>query len=122
MSDDEEMDAVIAGLRAQFRARLKADAATIRDAVRELAQDGTVDERRAALKRLLSAAHRLSGSAASFGFEAIGNAATPIEEMLRAVLAAGGALALPATLQPQVSDLVALCDAVKGEEDSPQRQ
>jgi len=122
MSDDEEMDAIIAGLRAQFRVRLKVDAATMRRATHELAQDGTVEARQAALKQLLGAVHRLSGSAASFGFEAIGNAATPIEEALRTVLSAGGPLAIPPTLQAQMSDLVALCDAVKDEEDSPQRQ
>jgi chemotaxis protein histidine kinase CheA len=121
MSDDEEMDEVMAGLRAQFRARLKVDGDVMRTAWRALAAVTSVDARRAALKQLLGAAHRLSGSAASFGFAPIGDAATPVEEALRAVLDPGGALALPATLAPLVGELLALCDAAKPEEDSPPR-
>jgi chemotaxis protein histidine kinase CheA len=122
MSDDHEMDQVMAGLRAQFRLRLKVDGDIMRDAVRALAAETSVDARRAALKQLLGAAHRLSGSAASFGFAPIGDAATPVEEALRAVLDPGGALALPATFAPLVGELLALCDAAKPEEDSPPRQ
>jgi HPt (histidine-containing phosphotransfer) domain-containing protein len=118
MSDDGEIDEVIAALRALFRVRLTTDAATMRDALDELARDGAVEQRHAALKRVLAAAHRLSGSAASFGFDAIGNAATPVEEELRAVLAAGGQLAVPATLRTQVGGLVALCDAEKSDDPS----
>jgi HPt (histidine-containing phosphotransfer) domain-containing protein len=122
MSDDDEIDEVIAGLRAQFRLRLKVDGDAMRDALRALAAETSVDARRAALKQLLGAAHRLSGSAASFGFAAIGDAAAPVEEALRAALDAGGALAVPATLAPLVGELLALCDAAKPKEDSPPRQ
>ena len=118
MSKDEEMDDVIAGLRAQFRVRLKSDAEAMRSALRELGGDATVAARKAALKQLLAAAHRLSGSAASFGFDAIGAAAAPVEEAMRAVLNAGGELTIPATLEPMVRDLLALCDIVKQEESS----
>lgn len=112
MSKDEELDEVIAGLRAQFRARLKSDAEAMRRALRGFDDDATVDARKAALKQLLAAAHRLSGSAASFGFDAIGAAAGPVEEALRAALGAGSGLTVPATLEPMVRDLLVLCDQV----------
>jgi HPt (histidine-containing phosphotransfer) domain-containing protein len=117
MSDDEEMDQVIAELRAQFRARLKLDAEAIRDALRGLADDRSVETRHKALKLLLAAAHRLSGSAASFGFPAIGQAAASIEETLRAAMDAGGELRVPATLEPLLRDLATLCDQAGGKED-----
>jgi HPt (histidine-containing phosphotransfer) domain-containing protein len=110
MSNDDDMDEVIAGLRAQFRVRLALDAEAIRGASRALAVESGVEARRAALKQLLAAAHRLSGSAASFGFDAIGAAAAPVEEALRAIIGAGGALAVPATLEALVGELLALCD------------
>jgi HPt (histidine-containing phosphotransfer) domain-containing protein len=112
MSKDDELDEVIAGLRAQFRARLKSDAETMRRALRDLDDNATVDARKAGLKQLLAAAHRLSGSAASFGFDAIGTAAGPVEETLRAVLGAGSEPMIPATLEPMVRDLLVLCDQV----------
>jgi HPt (histidine-containing phosphotransfer) domain-containing protein len=121
VSKDDELDEVIAALRAQFRVRLKSDAEMMRSALRDLGRDGSTQARGAALKQLLAAAHRLSGSAASFGFDAIGAAAGPVEEAVRAVLNAGGEPAIPATLAPMVCDLLALCDAVK-EEESRQRQ
>jgi HPt (histidine-containing phosphotransfer) domain-containing protein len=110
VSQDQKLDEVIAGLRAQFRLRLKSDAEAMRGALRDLGRDTTVEARGAALMQLLAAAHRLSGSAASFGFDAIGAAAGPVEEAVRAVLDAGGEPAIPATLAPMVRDLLVLCD------------
>ena len=117
MSDGEEMDQVIAGLRAQFRARLKHHAAAMRDALRTLGDAGDDAARREAAKLLLANAHRLAGSAGSFGFAAISAAASLVEETMRAALAAGGDLTTPARLAPLIGDLLALCDQASGKGD-----
>jgi hypothetical protein len=121
MSEDDEMDEVIAGLRAQFRARLKVQAAAMRDALRVFDDAGAPEGRREAAKLLLANAHLLAGSAGSFGFAAIGEAASPVEEMVRSALAADGLVTPPQAFGPLVSDLLALCEQAGEDEDSPQK-
>jgi chemotaxis protein histidine kinase CheA len=71
---------------------------------------GAPDARRAAADELLRRAHRLAGNGAMVGFTAISEAASPVEEMLRAVLDADKSITLPAELAGQVARLLAACD------------
>ena len=113
MSDDD-MDEVMAELRGQFLAALPDQVAAIRQAWQTLAGAGAPEARRAAADELLRRAHRLSGNGAMVGFAAISDAASPVEEMLRAVLDADKSIALPAELGSLVSKLLELCEDASG--------
>ena len=108
---DDEMDEVIAGLRGQFLAALPDHAAAIRHAWEILRGGGAPPTRRAAAEELLRRAHRLAGNGAMVGFAAISDAASPVEEMLRAALDADTSTTLPAELAEQVARLLGACDA-----------
>jgi HPt (histidine-containing phosphotransfer) domain-containing protein len=70
---DPSMDALMAAVRAQFAANLPAKAA---DIAAHLSRGAWSDARRAA--------HRLRGSAGTYGFAAVGAVAGAMEEMLLA--------------------------------------
>ena len=110
MSDDDDMDEVMAGLRGQFLAALPDHVAAIRQAWQTLAGNGTPSMRRAAADELLRRAHRLAGNGAMVGFAAISDAASPVEEMLRPMLVAAGPPVLPAEATPLVARLLAACE------------
>ena len=109
MSDDD-MAEVMAELRGQFLAALPDHVAVIRQVWQTLSDEGATDARRAAADELLRRAHRLAGNGAMVGFAAISDAASPVEEMLRAVLDADKSITLPAELGGQVARLLAACD------------
>jgi HPt (histidine-containing phosphotransfer) domain-containing protein len=111
MSDDDDMDDLVAVLRLQFIAALPDHSDTIRRAWRSLDGGAETEARRAAAAELLHRAHRLAGGGAMVGLPAISEAAAPVEEMLRAALEGGGAPVLPAALAPLIARLVAACDA-----------
>lgn len=68
---DPAVDALLAAARAQFAASLPAKARALRQHVAEEAWD---EARRAA--------HKLRGSGATYGFAALGEAASAVEELL----------------------------------------
>jgi chemotaxis protein histidine kinase CheA len=108
MSDDD-MGEVMAGLRGQFLAALPDHVADIRHAWQTLVDEGAPSARRAAADELLRRAHRLAGNGAMVGFAAISDAASPVEETLRAMLDADKPIALPAELAGQIARLLAVC-------------
>jgi chemotaxis protein histidine kinase CheA len=111
MSDDDDMDDLVAALRLQFIAALPGHAETIHRAWRRLDGGDETGTRREAAGELLHRAHRLAGGGAMVGLPAISDAAAPVEEMLRAALERGEALVLPAALAALVAQLLAACDA-----------
>jgi HPt (histidine-containing phosphotransfer) domain-containing protein len=110
MSDEDETGEVASPLRSQFRARLAVHAEAMRQAWRRLGDTPDPGARREAAEALLSHAHRLAGGAGIGGLPAISAAAAPVEDAVRAALAAGEPLTLPAVLAPLVARLLALCD------------
>ncbi len=116
MSDDDDMDEVVAALRLQFLAALPGHADAIRQVWRSLGGGEGTSARREAAGDLLRRAHRLAGGGAMVGLAAISDAAAPVEEMLRAALESGETLVLPAALAPLVARLLATCDAASGAE------
>jgi HPt (histidine-containing phosphotransfer) domain-containing protein len=114
MTGDDEMDEVVAGLRAQFRASLSEHADAIKKAWGVLSS--TVDERarREAAKLLLRHVHRLAGAGPTLGLAALGTAAALVEEMVREALEAGRPLATPPPLAPLVAQLLLLCESENG--------
>ncbi|HKW52477.1 MAG TPA: Hpt domain-containing protein [Stellaceae bacterium] len=106
MSDDD-MDELMAALRAQFIAALPDHIAAIGQAWRALSGRDIAAWRTAA-DELLRRAHRLAGNGAMVGFAAISDAASPVEETLRAAPASGEA---PPALTALVARLLEACDA-----------
>jgi chemotaxis protein histidine kinase CheA len=112
MSDDD-MDEVMAGLRAQFLAALPDHVTAMVEAWRTLRYSGDEGARRAAAGEILRRAHRLAGNGAMVGFAAISDAAAPLEEMLRPVTESGAPLTLPPALAPLIARLLETCDAAR---------
>jgi len=83
MSDP--FDACMETFRAEFKAGLAAHDMGVAD---DWSLTGDEHTRTDALRRLVRRAHRLSGTAATFGFADIGNAAEALEVALEAGLAA----------------------------------
>jgi chemotaxis protein histidine kinase CheA len=106
---DDDMDEVMAGLRAYFITTLAEHVAAIRQAWRDLGEGRDRAARRAAADELLRRAHRLAGNGAMVGFAAISDAASPVEETLRAMLDADKPIALPGELAGQIARLLAAC-------------
>ena len=79
-----EVDALLAQARADYAARLPAKVTAIEELVARAAWD---EARRAA--------HKLRGSAATYGFAALGLAAGVLEERLARVVEAGPAAVVP---------------------------
>ncbi|WP_448207141.1 Hpt domain-containing protein [Azospirillum sp. sgz302134] len=78
MPDRDAFEARLAELRAGFAARLRRDARDIADAAARLDRDPEAAE------RIRSLAHRLSGTAGSFGFAEAGRIAGRIETLAEA--------------------------------------
>jgi HPt (histidine-containing phosphotransfer) domain-containing protein len=111
MADDDDMDEVMAGLRAYFITTLAEHVPVIRQAWRDLGEGGDRAARRAAADELLRRAHRLAGNGAMVGFAAISDAAALLEETLRAAIDGAGLRTLSPALSPLVAQLLAACAA-----------
>jgi chemotaxis protein histidine kinase CheA len=80
---DPELDRVIAELQAIFRARTLNEIPVIEGHFAALRSGVTPRAAAEALRRIV---HQMAGSAGSFGFHAVGEAATPLEKALAAAL------------------------------------
>jgi CheY-like chemotaxis protein len=106
-------DPIFAELRDEYRGRLIDDAARLEKLWMEF--DASLDgERRALLAgEMMRLTHGLSGSAASFGFAAIGAAARPLDADISAAIDGPTGVATVGTVWAEpISRLIALCRAV----------
>ncbi len=78
-------DPVLDALRAQYRASLPDKWSELEQYWQAVRAD-TEAERREGLRRLQRRAHKLAGSAGSYGFEAIGAAAEALDDLLESQL------------------------------------
>ena len=108
---DDDMDEVMAGLRAYFITTLTEHVAAIGQAWRDLGEDGDCAARRAAADELLRRAHRLAGNGRMVGFPAISDAAALLEETVRAAIDGAGLRTISPALAPLVARLLEACDA-----------
>jgi chemotaxis protein histidine kinase CheA len=86
-SPEEELERKLAALTAQFAERLPVRLEAMDKAFQGLASDA--GEALTALKALRNEAHKLSGTAGTFGFEDLGTAAQALEEFCDPLIAAG---------------------------------
>jgi HPt (histidine-containing phosphotransfer) domain-containing protein len=99
--EDPALLAELARLSDEYRRELPGKLAALQEAVSALlapASGPAGEGRAAAARRALELAHRLSGTARSYGFPAVSDAAADLEDELRvlaASAAAGGAVADP---------------------------
>jgi HPt (histidine-containing phosphotransfer) domain-containing protein len=108
---DPELDRVIAELREQFRARTAEEIPLIEQHWAALRAGGAPRAEAEALRRIV---HRMAGSAGSFGFPALGEAAIPLDDALAFALD-GSDADLAAAAQgwnPLVARLLAACRAL----------
>ena len=89
-SPEEELQRKLAALKTQFVERLPARLEAMGKALQalEVADPGQAT---AALKSLRNEAHKLSGTAGTFGFEALGEAASALEAFCDRLIDAGKA-------------------------------
>jgi CheY-like chemotaxis protein len=115
-SPDEETpdnDPIFAELRDEYRGRLLDDAARLEKLWSEFGASPEVERRTLLAAKMMRLTHGLSGSAASFGFAAIGAAARPLDADISAALDdAKGVATVGAVWAEPISRLIALCRAV----------
>jgi chemotaxis protein histidine kinase CheA len=87
-SPEEELERKLAALKAQFTERLPLRLETMDKAFQGLGASDA-GEALTALKALRNEAHKLSGTAGTFGFEDLGTAAQALEEFCDLLIAAG---------------------------------
>jgi chemotaxis protein histidine kinase CheA len=85
---DEGVDEAIAAIRAEYAAELPGIVAALAERVAEVAQAAPAAPSPEATARVRAAAHRIRGTAGSYGFHAVGDAAGAVEDALDADLAA----------------------------------
>jgi PAS domain S-box-containing protein len=104
-TEDVSLETFMDGLRRVFRAKLADDVVSIEGLSPSLfAADAVLGA--AAAKELLAIAHRLSGTAGSLGFDAIGALARPIDA---ALAAGGGEMSARAELHSLLDGLLKAC-------------
>jgi chemotaxis protein histidine kinase CheA len=104
----EELERQLAALREGFRGEVAERRAAIAAAWRAIEAEGWADDRAEVVERL---SHSLAGSAATFGFPGLSEAARVVELAVEAVRKAGA----PATGDlPRIAGLLAALDAAEG--------
>ena len=99
-----DFDAALAELRAEYAVRLQRDLDDVSEMVLAFAADTGNAEHR---ERARFQAHRLKGSAGTFGFPAVSEHAGRIEELLRRAAANPDDATLPTLLREALSALTA---------------
>lgn len=89
VESNQDFDRKLAELRLRFSEGLAARLQEMETAFAGLAGNGAADGRLASLKALRAVAHKLTGTAGTFGFDAIGKAAAEIETQCDDLIAAG---------------------------------
>jgi chemotaxis protein histidine kinase CheA len=87
-SPEEELEQKLAALKTRFAERLPLRLEALDQALQGLGASDA-GEAMAALKALRNEAHKLSGTAGTFGFETLGLAAQALEEFCDPLIAAG---------------------------------
>jgi HPt (histidine-containing phosphotransfer) domain-containing protein len=108
---DPELDRIIAELQAQFRARTAEEMPLIEQHWAALRTGVAPRANAQALRRIV---HRMAGSAGSFGYASVSDAATPLEAALATGLEEGDAELVVAAQSwaPLVEALLAACRAL----------
>ncbi len=88
-----EFQQQIKALRDEYEAKLPGRLQELDAGVKQLPPDGGGGESRQELENLMALAHKLSGSAGTFGFMALGVAAEKLENACQAYLNQSGGLA-----------------------------
>ena len=91
-SPNPELQDKIKALGAEYEAKLPGRLEELNDAFGHLPPDGGGGESRQELENLMALAHKLSGSAGTFGFMALGVAAEKLENACQAYLDQTGGL------------------------------
>ena len=105
-------DAIFAALRDEYRGRLLDDATRLEKLWSEFDAPAEVERRALLAAQMMRLTHGLSGSAASFGFPAIGAAARPLDaEMTAAIKDSTEFAASSAAWREPIAHLIALCRA-----------
>ena len=112
--ETQDEDPIFAALRDEYRGRLLDDAARLEELWREFAATSEGERRGLLAAEMMRLTHGLSGSAASFGFAAIGTAARPLDADITAAIEAPGPFSPAAGIiwAEPVGRLVALCRSV----------
>jgi CheY-like chemotaxis protein len=106
-------DPIFAELRDEYRGRLVDDAARLEKLWSEFEASTEVERRTLLAAEMMRLTHGLSGSAASFGFAAIGAAARPLDaDITAAIEDSSGLLEGEAKWAEPLARLIALCRAV----------
>ena len=115
---DPELDRVIAELQEVFRARTLNEIPVIERRFAALRAGAAPRVEAEALRRIV---HQMAGSAGSFGFHALGRAATPLERALAIALEGSDAELVEAAagFEPLVAALLAACRALSATPPSP---
>jgi HPt (histidine-containing phosphotransfer) domain-containing protein len=92
MAEAPEVDAELARIIASFAGEVREWLHRLDAAARTFAEATSENEARQALEEISLLAHKLSGSAGTFGFVAISEAATPLELRCAALLGGDGAV------------------------------
>ncbi len=88
-----ELQQQVKALRDEYEAKLPGRLEELEAAFKQLPPDGDAGESRLELQNLMALAHKLSGSAGTFGFMALGVAAEKLENACQAYLDQSGGLA-----------------------------
>ena len=107
-----EDDPIFAELRDEYRGRLRDDATRLEKLWAEFDAAAEVERRTQLAAEMMRLTHGLSGSAASFGFAAIGAAARPLDADITAAIDAEGIAAASSAWAEPIARLIALCRAI----------
>ena len=106
-------DPIFAELRDEYRGRLFDDAARLEKLWSEFDSSTEIGRRALLAAEMMRLTHGLSGSAASFGFAAIGEAARPLDaDITAAIEDSEGISAVGAAWAEPIARLITLCRAV----------
>jgi CheY-like chemotaxis protein/HPt (histidine-containing phosphotransfer) domain-containing protein len=115
-------DPIFAELRDEYRGRLVDDAARLEKLWSEFEASTEIERRTLLAAEMMRLTHGLSGSAASFGFAAIGAAARPLDADITAAIEASSGLFERGTKWAEpLARLIALCRAVAMRQDAQGR-